>query len=1109
MLRQQFATHSAKPAQALLDGLDRVSHALTLGALPRAEKELNLLIAQYPQRADLYRMRATTQAAQLRFDDALSSLESALEIDPNAAALWVCRGDILRATGALGEARIAYETATGRDPRYGAGWGKLAALDLEEGRVESALTRQTRCAGAEAPDPTTCALIQQAAQRKGLTLLAQVWREIGAFAVGQACEPYAGGVFFLNEAQGRAEAAQKQDIGDCSSHVFYVPSKDPWSARGLPTLMPLTGDPYAFFQKQRAPLFPRRIGFDAGDAEQRQQAVRAALLLDEVGAMRRLRAARLLTHAQMLNPTRKPGERVRVFIHGARGRAEAAGANLANSFAALGCDTRVESPDPGGLLIEDDAFLAQYIQFAPHLAIDVDCLEPAHLHPQLPYAVWWRQPESPKDLAWARPAVCWAESGAQAAELIGRGARLAMARDDRVASLAMRTLDHLAPDYIPTEINESEGLMDPQIISRLQEAVTAHQNGRTADAERLYLEIIDRDPRQEDALHLLACVHDERGDQNSALILVERAIAVNGDNPHYHSTLGALRKETGDLSGAETACREALRLDPNLAEAQANLGIVLMATERETEALEPLNRAVSLNPALYGVYPYLVKLHDEAGRATLADLYKQFYNHAKPAHAQPLAMADGDTLFLNAQRAAEQARKGVRFQQNQAISAPRLCYYLGSPQDDAPETLIALQGAMLDFLVETRLRLPARIEFNLDSADERQLAIQAAMLVDGARMRRNERVQAVAAELKQLPPRNEAGLPRVMLAASRMTTVMQHASRNLAHAFEKLGCPVRFVIEQNELEGLDVSHWFREQREFQPDLVVNINHLNNEWLHPEVWNVSWWQDPMPQISAGKPLPWRERDLCYSAYPQFDVLLRETDAPNVERQDLCVDLQRFTFTTPREERRKIVFVGSSHCNFRNGGAEEAKLLAEVKQRFEVGDYYSRAEVEALAQRYNLPFMHVFDYLYPSVVRDTSVEWLCELAPELDYEVEVWGRFWEKNPIVAPYFKGELPYGEAVVAKYNEARYSFSPHPHMVKSQRLAELAACGVYPIINDDRANAEGPHWDDHILFYRNKAELKACFERTPQSDPYEIAEAYSYETFARRILARMGRDVG
>lgn len=66
----------------------------------------------------------------------------------------------------------------------------------------------------------------------------------------------------------------------------------------------------------------------------------------------------------------------------------------------------------------------------------------------------------------------------------------------------------------------------------------------------------------------------ERGDTAEALILYQKAIALDPSYPAPYNDLGILREEQGKLAEAEQMYRQALERNPNYLEAHANLAML-------------------------------------------------------------------------------------------------------------------------------------------------------------------------------------------------------------------------------------------------------------------------------------------------------------------------------------------------------------------------------------------------------------------------------------------------------------------------------------------------------------------------------------------------------
>ncbi len=127
-------------------------------------------------------------------------------------------------------------------------------------------------------------------------------------------------------------------------------------------------------------------------------------------------------------------------------------------------------------------------------------------------------------------------------------------------------------------------------------AIEHHKQGRLLDAERVYRALLDAEPLHQDALHLLGVAALQNGRRAESLELIRRAIDVDGCQPAFYNSLGAVHQALGDLPAAVTAYQRSIALDMDNADAHRNLGLVLRATGRLAEAVAAMRRAVMLAP---------------------------------------------------------------------------------------------------------------------------------------------------------------------------------------------------------------------------------------------------------------------------------------------------------------------------------------------------------------------------------------------------------------------------------------------------------------------------------------------------------------------------------
>ncbi len=128
------------------------------------------------------------------------------------------------------------------------------------------------------------------------------------------------------------------------------------------------------------------------------------------------------------------------------------------------------------------------------------------------------------------------------------------------------------------------------------EGLSLLQSGRGREAEAHYRRILESEPNNPDALHLLGVSLRQSGRAKEAIESIKRAIAVNPRNAMYFSNLGTAFEATGDKEAALAAYRRAVAMRRDFPEAYFKLGTLLQATGKSALAAEALRRAVELKP---------------------------------------------------------------------------------------------------------------------------------------------------------------------------------------------------------------------------------------------------------------------------------------------------------------------------------------------------------------------------------------------------------------------------------------------------------------------------------------------------------------------------------
>jgi predicted O-linked N-acetylglucosamine transferase (SPINDLY family) len=138
--------------------------------------------------------------------------------------------------------------------------------------------------------------------------------------------------------------------------------------------------------------------------------------------------------------------------------------------------------------------------------------------------------------------------------------------------------------------------------SNLQNAILLHQQGQLGQAEAIYQLLLEIDPRNADALHLLGVIAHQTGHHQSAVDMICQAIELKPDYAEAYSNLGLALKELKQLDIALASFEKAVELKPDYAEAYSNRGNVLRELKQLDAALISYNKTIELKPTYAEAY---------------------------------------------------------------------------------------------------------------------------------------------------------------------------------------------------------------------------------------------------------------------------------------------------------------------------------------------------------------------------------------------------------------------------------------------------------------------------------------------------------------------------
>jgi len=154
--------------------------------------------------------------------------------------------------------------------------------------------------------------------------------------------------------------------------------------------------------------------------------------------------------------------------------------------------------------------------------------------------------------------------------------------------------------------------MSDDIMKLLESGYAAQQSGNVVTAERAYGQVLERDSNNIHALNLLGmlCVNNFRPEE--AVGYLNRALAIDADNPQTQSNIGLAYKDLGNARDAIHHFQRSAGLNPDNPDTFNNLGNVLRADEKPTDAIQVYERALKLHPTFAECWSNLSAALNEA-----------------------------------------------------------------------------------------------------------------------------------------------------------------------------------------------------------------------------------------------------------------------------------------------------------------------------------------------------------------------------------------------------------------------------------------------------------------------------------------------------------------
>lgn len=152
------------------------------------------------------------------------------------------------------------------------------------------------------------------------------------------------------------------------------------------------------------------------------------------------------------------------------------------------------------------------------------------------------------------------------------------------------------------KLNKKRGAVSPpqmndQVIALLEQAIGFQNAGQLESAATIYNQVLQVDPNNTFANHLLGVVHLNKGEAETAVQLIQTALKIDPANPEMLFNFANALKAGGRAADAEKTLLQALSLKPDFPAANSALGKWLVEAEKYAAAEPYLTKSLELNPA--------------------------------------------------------------------------------------------------------------------------------------------------------------------------------------------------------------------------------------------------------------------------------------------------------------------------------------------------------------------------------------------------------------------------------------------------------------------------------------------------------------------------------
>ncbi len=177
----------------------------------------------------------------------------------------------------------------------------------------------------------------------------------------------------------------------------------------------------------------------------------------------------------------------------------------------------------------------------------------------------------------------------------------------------------------------------------LQTLLGAYEESRYSEAEPIAQSLAEQYPKHPLSWRILGYLSIAKSQYLDAVEPLQRAIALEPDEPADHLNLGLALTMLNDAVDAEAHIRKAIEISPSYGKALVNLGMLLRLQGKLDESESACRRALAIDPCDASAYVQLGNALEDQGRLSEA---QASYYRADMAHEPRRAVAHSNVLYL-------------------------------------------------------------------------------------------------------------------------------------------------------------------------------------------------------------------------------------------------------------------------------------------------------------------------------------------------------------------------------------------------------------------------------------------------------------------------------